>query len=151
MEESIRKHRDQLTKTHNEFRQRWANATAEKKVMENEKQALEATVAELRSQMEAMATGLNGQLEALRNEKAALERSLDLEKATSGLDATASHDLTVVSGKALYGIISLLMNRRPLYARNAIICLPKKQLGLARLLLALHLMRQLKRLGVNGK
>lgn len=44
LEESIRKHRDQLTKTHNEFRLRWANATSEKKTMEAEKQVLENTV-----------------------------------------------------------------------------------------------------------
>lgn len=99
LEESIRKHRDQLTKVHSEFRQRWANATSEKKTMEAEKQALETTVSDLRNQIQVLTADLDGRLNTLRSEKAAVEKSLEIERAAKGSDQSSSQDAIVVSHK----------------------------------------------------
>jgi hypothetical protein len=82
LEENLRKHREQLTKIHSEFRQRWAAASSEKKTIETEKQAMETTVSELRQEMQVLAVNLNGQLDTLRGEKAALEKTLEIERAS---------------------------------------------------------------------
>lgn len=101
LEESIRKHRDQLTKTHNEFRLRWANATSEKKTMEAEKQVLENTVSDLRNQIQVLTTDLGGQLDILRREKATLEQSLEVEKIAKGPNLGSGQDSIIVSNSFL--------------------------------------------------
>ena len=83
------KHREQLTKTHNEFRQRWAAANTEKKSTETEKQALQTTVSELRNEIQTMTASFNGQLDTLRSEKMALEKTLEVEKASKSHDSSS--------------------------------------------------------------
>jgi hypothetical protein len=62
-------------------------ANAEKKTTETEKQALEATVSQLRDEMQALTTDFNRQLDTLRAESAALEKAPEIEKTSkSGLD-----------------------------------------------------------------
>ncbi|KAF7966386.1 hypothetical protein HWV62_38881 [Athelia sp. TMB] len=75
LEESVRNHRTQLQKVHTEFRSRWATANTEK-------QLLQTTITELRSEIEVLTANLNSQVESLRLEKSALENSLAAEKAS---------------------------------------------------------------------
>lgn len=96
MEENLRRHREQLQKTHTEFRQRWANASNEKKAAEEEKQALEATISGLRNEIQVMTADLNSQLATLRSEKSALEKSLQVEKASKTSDSSSDQDSTIV-------------------------------------------------------
>lgn len=149
LEESIRKHRDQLNKTHTEFRQRWATATGEKKAMEEEKQTLQTTVSDLRNQIQVLTANLGGQLNTLRSEKAALEKSLEVEKATKGSNPSSGQDAVIVSRNSSL-TCSLLIVFRWLFGKNVINCWPKKNLGSTPLLVAmLPLVRQM-RPSVNG-
>jgi len=97
LEENLRKHREQLTKTHNEFRQRWAAANTEKKATETEKQALQTTVSELRHEIQVLTADFNGQLEVLRGEKNALEKSLEVERTPKSQDSGLNQESIVVS------------------------------------------------------
>lgn len=96
LEENLRKHREQLTKTHNEFRQRWAAASSEKKATETEKQALQATVSELRNEIQVLRADLNGQLDTLRSEKAALEKTLEVERSSKSHDSNSNQEPIIV-------------------------------------------------------
>jgi peptidoglycan hydrolase CwlO-like protein len=101
LEENLRKHREQLTKTHNEFRQRWAAANTEKKSTETEKQALQTAVSELRNEIQVMTVGFNGQLDALRSEKMALEKTLEVERSSKPHDSGSDQQPIIVCFRIL--------------------------------------------------
>lgn len=103
MEESVRSHRAQLQKTHTEFRSRWATANSEK-------QTLQTTISDLRSEIEVLTTNLNGQLEVLRLEKSALENSLALEKASKPSSSTVESDASVVRSARVSFNFALVLN-----------------------------------------
>lgn len=80
-----------------DFRQRWANAQSEKKTMEAEKQTSQATITQLREEIQVLTADLNAQIMSLRSDKEAAEKALADEKASRFLDSTTDQDSVVVS------------------------------------------------------
>lgn len=64
--------------------------------MESEKQALETTVSELRNEIQVFKATFDGQLGALRNDKATLEKALEAERASKGQIAPTDQEPIIV-------------------------------------------------------